>query len=184
MSQWLSTEKPKAVMIATLKLILFWLSQMIYLMGTQSAGVAYRITVKSQQVKVRLPLNLKNMREVHGVSTCVVPVYAACQVCMCVCGASVHVCQCIMCRQTAEVKNNYDLVYWLVWVRQNVSRRSCMCTSIIKYASQRKVCILVWTRFSINEYIRQIPRIMANPEHWLIPQCNASWLNVKKKKII
>lgn len=92
MWQWLSTEKPKAVMIAALKLILFWLSRMIYLMGTQSAGVAYRITVKSQQVKVRLPLNLKNMREVHGVSTCVVPVYAACQVCMCV--RVVPVCMC------------------------------------------------------------------------------------------
>lgn len=53
-------------------------------MGNQNAAVAYRVAVKSQEVKVRLPLNLKNMSKVHGVSTCVVPVYAACQVCMCV----------------------------------------------------------------------------------------------------
>lgn len=43
-----------------LKLIL---SQPIYLMGTQSAIIAYRVTLQSQEVKVRLPLNLKNMRE-------------------------------------------------------------------------------------------------------------------------
>lgn len=57
---------------------------MIDLMGTLSAVVAYRIVVKSWEVKVRLPLNLKNMSMVHGVLTCVVPVYAACQVSMCV----------------------------------------------------------------------------------------------------
>lgn len=56
----------------------------IFLMGARSAAVAYRITVKSRQVKVRLPLNLKNMRQVRGVPTCVVPVYAACQASVCV----------------------------------------------------------------------------------------------------
>lgn len=65
------------------KINLFWLSQTIHLMGSQSAAMAFITTVRSRGVKVRLPLNLKNMREVHGVSTCEVPAYAACQVCVC-----------------------------------------------------------------------------------------------------
>lgn len=164
MWQWLSTEKPKTVMIAALKLILFWLSQMIYLMGTQSAVAAYGITVKSQEVKVRLPLNLKNMRGVHGVSTRVVPVYAACQVCMHMCDTPVHVCERIMCRQTAGVKNNCDLIYW---ERQKAPTPSCVPVHHTECKSAKKCAYL-------SEHVSQLMNVFAKyPGLWLI--LNIDW---------
>lgn len=132
----------KSIVITALKWILFWLARVIFLTGVRSAAVAYGITVKSRQVKVRLPLNLKNMRRVRGVSTCVVPVYAACQASVCVRMRSLGAC--------ARVHNVYSCGWritmtWFIdegyarWVTGG-GGRMCprMRTSVIKYASQQK----------------------------------------------
>ena len=148
-------------------------------MGTQSATAAYRITVKSQQVKVRLPLNLKkHERGPRCINLCASCLCSLSSVCVCVC-VSVRALQCIMCRRTAEVRNNCDPV-----LLSGVSEPDCVSTYVgLRYESMsvsRKCARSPRTRSSINERIRQIPGITANPEHRPIPQCNASMLNVKK----
>lgn len=50
--------------------------------GNPECGDSIHNSREVAGVKVKLPLNLKNMREVHSV-TCEVPAYAACQVCIC-----------------------------------------------------------------------------------------------------
>ena len=109
-----------------LKLILFWLSRTIHLTRNP---VAYKITVKSPQVKVRLTLNLKNMRERSTVCRPVWFLFMQLVKCVCVC-VCVHVClpvrQCIMYRQIWEAKS--DLVHWVEWVRKNDCMCSCMRT--------------------------------------------------------
>lgn len=54
------------------------------------------------------------------------------------------------------------------------------CVYVFMCVSQQKSAYFVWTRFPVNECVHQIPRLTPNPEHRLIPQCNASGLNVKK----
>ncbi len=136
--QWLSEGKMKPVVISTHAALkwLFWLSQTIHLMGTQSAAVASRITTKSQEVKARLPLNLKNMSEGSAVCRPVCFLFMQSVKCVCV-YSSLHVPQCIMRRQTGEVKNDCDPVYWVEW-RQTASTHSCVCMSVAKHGSQQK----------------------------------------------
>lgn len=132
--------------------------------------MAFITTVRSRGVKVRLPLNLKNMREVHGVSTCEVPAYAACQVCVCT-----PTCMCTSVQ--AERRGEEELMPGLL-SGVTGAERMCACSCIFQnYISQQKCPQL--THFSINECVHQIPRITTNPEHRPIPQCNVSRLNVK-----
>lgn len=156
--------------------ILFWLFRTIYLMGTQSATVAYRITVKSQRVKVRLPLNLKkHERGPRCINLCASCLCSLSSVCVCV---RAH--QCIMCRRTAEVRNNCDPV-----LLSGVSEPDCVSTYVrLRHESMsvsRKVRALAPEHVHpLMNVFGQIPGITANPGHRPIPQCNASGLNVKK----
>lgn len=80
-------------------------------MGSQTAMVAYRITAKSHEVKVRLPLNFKNMRK--GSMVCQPAWFLFMQLVKCVCMGLryVHVHVSIMCSEIGVVRNNCGLVY-------------------------------------------------------------------------
>lgn len=140
-----------------------------------------RVTVKSREVKVRLPLNLKkHEREVRGESTCVVAVYAACQVCICVC----------VCVPMHNVQTNRRWSITLTcFIEQTERGRMCLRRHVCarpskkkkkKHTSQQKCARLSEHVSPLMNVSTRYQRITANPEHWLIPQCDASGLNVKK----
>lgn len=135
----------------------------------------YRTTEESQEVKVRLPLSLKTWERVRGGPTCVVPVYTARGVCVC---GPLCICMCPNALCAGGLPGWRITVTWVL-----SGGRKAACGYVFMYVSQQKCAHFVWTRFPINEAIHQIPGIMANPEHRLIPLCNGSRLNVMKLEL-
>lgn len=166
MWQRLSTGKIEAWYdrIAAAKLIKPWLSRTIHLTGSQSAVVAYRITARSQMSRWDFHFILKkHERGVGSVSTCVVPIYAACQnVHMYACA---HEHQCI----NVQVENNWDLDHWVgEW------GRLCLCAHVqyvrisLKEGKSAKVCMLV------SAHVSPLMNVFTeHPGLWLI--LNIDW---------
>lgn len=118
-------------------------------MEAQKAGVAKKKkekkkkkkkTWESQQVKVRRPPNLKNMRE--GSAVCRPAWVLLMQLVKCV-SVCLFACACVPTHnvrrgERREVKNGGDLSFWIERERHNV----CMCFTYVcihqKYVSQQK----------------------------------------------